>query len=138
MKFYYFVLIVVHGQIILSEIPLCVRKGIKVCCSGYIWNETTRICDECPPGYSGTDCEFMCYPPYYGARCLQTCQCPRDLCDAVSGCKTTSTTGMSGNNAKTVTTRYRQKDFNGDILYEGTPALPKCIGGNENKLFCLD
>lgn len=36
--------------------------------------------------------------------------------------------GMSGNNAKTVTTRYRQKDFNGDILYEGTPALPKCIG----------
>ena len=34
---------------------------------------------------------------------------------------------MSGNKAKTVTTRYRQKDLNGDILYEGTPALPTCI-----------
>ena len=35
---------------------------------------------------------------------------------------------MSGNKAKTVTTRYRQKDLNVDILYEGTPALPTCIG----------
>ena len=34
---------------------------------------------------------------------------------------------MFGNKAKTVTTRYRQKDLNGDILYEGTPALPTCI-----------
>lgn len=36
--------------------------------------------------------------------------------------------GMFGNKAKTVTTRYRQKDLNGDILYEGTPPLPTCIG----------
>ena len=36
--------------------------------------------------------------------------------------------GMSKNNAKTVTTRYRQKDLTGDILYERTPALPTCIG----------
>ena len=48
---------------------------------------------ECPPGYTGTDCKFQCYPPYYGAGCLQKCHCPMDLCDAVSGCKITSTTG---------------------------------------------
>ena len=36
--------------------------------------------------------------------------------------------GLSGNKAKTVTTRYRQKDLNVDILYERTPALPTCIG----------
>ena len=53
---------------------------------------------ECPPGYSGTDCKFMCYHPYYGAGCLQTCQCPMDLCDAVFGCNITSTTGKMFDN----------------------------------------
>ena len=48
---------------------------------------------ECPPGYRGIDCKFPCYPPYYGAHCRQMCQCSMDLCDAVSGCKITSTTG---------------------------------------------
>ena len=35
---------------------------------------------------------------------------------------------MSGNKAKIMTTRNRQKQLNGDILYAGTPALPTCIG----------
>ena len=54
--------------------------------------------------------------------------------------------GMSGNKAKTVTTRYRQKDLNGDILYEGTTALPTCKGKSFicivfthiNHDFCID
>ena len=36
--------------------------------------------------------------------------------------------GMSVNKAKPVTTTYRQKDLNGDILHKGAPALPACIG----------
>lgn len=53
---------------------------------------------------------------------------------------------MSGNKAKTMTTRYRRKDLNGDILYEGTTALPTCIGisficivyTRINHDFCID
>ena len=48
---------------------------------------------ECPPGYRGTNCTFMCYPPYYGAGCRQLCQCRIDMCDVVSGCKMPRSTG---------------------------------------------
>lgn len=48
---------------------------------------------ECPPGYGGFDCKFPCYPPFYGAGCLQKCHCPMDLCDVVSGCTLSSTIG---------------------------------------------
>nr|XP_022337134.1 uncharacterized protein LOC111133236 [Crassostrea virginica] len=129
MKLYYIVVIIfLYGQVKSAEKNRCDRKGKKICCSGYWWNKTEGICEECPPGYSGTDCEFMCYPPYYGARCLQTCHCPMDLCDAVSGCKITSTTNKLGNEKQPSTTAYRNKDISNEAKNERKPAVLTCIG----------
>nr|XP_022345819.1 protein draper-like [Crassostrea virginica] len=126
MKLYCFVVIIsFYGQMILSENNLCFRKGKKICCSGYRWSENKRQCEECPPGYSGTDCELMCYPPFYGAGCRQTCRCPMELCDAVSGCKIISTTVLQSTDheitEKRVTTpEYRQGDNNETTQVDGS------------------
>lgn len=71
----------------------CLQNGIDVCCSGYILNKTSGQCDKCPPGYTGMDCAYRCHYPTYGDDCFMGCDCSADLCDFVSGCKDTSTTG---------------------------------------------
>nr|XP_022341303.1 uncharacterized protein LOC111135482 [Crassostrea virginica] len=69
----------------------CYRNGTEVCCSGYIWNQTTGLCDKCPAGYTGQSCFYKCHYPSYGQECDESCDCPTELCDYLFGCPTIST-----------------------------------------------
>ena len=42
---------------------------------------------ECKPGYAGPNCSFNCPHPTYGDGCQGTCECSKDECDSVTGCK---------------------------------------------------
>ena len=42
---------------------------------------------ECKPGYAGPNCSFNCPHPLYGDGCQGTCECSKDECDSVTGCK---------------------------------------------------
>lgn len=59
-----------------------------------------ELITECPPGYTGPDCFYTCIYPYYGEDCFMRCDCSPEMCDFVSGCKLTTTTGQ-----------YSQKSF---------------------------
>ncbi|XP_062610592.1 uncharacterized protein LOC134272360, partial [Saccostrea cucullata] len=48
----------------------------------------------CPNGYFGFSCEKACPYPYYGEKCLHTCQCSRLACNISYGC--TRFTGYTG------------------------------------------
>uniref|UniRef100_A0A8W8J330 Uncharacterized protein n=1 Tax=Magallana gigas TaxID=29159 RepID=A0A8W8J330_MAGGI len=74
---------------------ICDENGMDVCCSGYIFNKTSGLCDKCPPGYTGYNCNYVCLYPYYGEDCFMKCECTAEMCDFVSGCNATSTTATS-------------------------------------------
>ena len=42
---------------------------------------------ECKPGYAGPNCSFNCPHPTYGDGCQGICECSKDECDSVTGCK---------------------------------------------------
>ena len=42
---------------------------------------------ECKPGYAGPNCSFNCPYPLYGDGCQGECECSKDECDYVTGCK---------------------------------------------------
>lgn len=50
---------------------------------------------ECPPGYTGSGCIYVCHYPYYGMDCYLQCRCSVENCDFVSGCEDSSLTGKS-------------------------------------------
>lgn len=87
---------------------MCGENEKNVCCSGYKLNNTSGLCDKCPPGYTGHSCYYRCIYPYYGEDCLMKCDksCSADLCDFVSGCKLTTTTVNPRTSYKT--TRLRK------------------------------
>nr|XP_022321450.1 uncharacterized protein LOC111123429 isoform X2 [Crassostrea virginica] len=62
------------------------KNGKKECRSGYKWNETLRLCQRCPLGYTGPECTFQCRFPSYGLDCFNTCDCSWDVCNFMFGC----------------------------------------------------
>nr|XP_034300307.1 uncharacterized protein LOC105330133 [Crassostrea gigas] len=49
-------------------------------------------CTPCLNGYYGPNCSHMCSYPKFGRRCLDgPCQCPKENCDARTGCRQSNT-----------------------------------------------
>ncbi|XP_048752489.1 cell death abnormality protein 1-like isoform X2 [Ostrea edulis] len=44
-------------------------------------------CEECPLGTHGVNCSSECPPGYYGLFCLEKCNCSKDKCNSVEGCR---------------------------------------------------
>lgn len=67
----------------------CINKtGIvsSLCCADFYLKEGE--CTPCLNGYYGPNCIYMCPYPYFGRRCLEgPCQCPKENCDAETGCR---------------------------------------------------
>lgn len=47
----------------------------------------------CLLGYTGRECSFQCQYPSYGQDCYNTCDCLKESCDFMFGCKHASDTG---------------------------------------------
>ncbi|XP_056015194.1 uncharacterized protein LOC130052935 [Ostrea edulis] len=70
---------------------LCQGVREHVCCAGYLWNITTKTCQECSPGLYGIRCSLQCQYPSYGKACQETCLCESTFCHHITGCiRTTS------------------------------------------------
>nr|XP_022291658.1 uncharacterized protein LOC111102985 isoform X1 [Crassostrea virginica] len=65
---------------------ICKPDVDDLCCSGYIWNNSSGRCER----YNGPQCAYPCPHPYYGENCLYKCNCTEEHCDFVLGCKPTS------------------------------------------------
>ncbi|XP_078316188.1 uncharacterized protein LOC144620185 isoform X2 [Crassostrea virginica] len=61
----------------------CIGK----CCEGYRWDVNREKCEKCKPGYIGPSCSIKCPHPAYGDACQGICNCSKDECDFVTGCK---------------------------------------------------
>ncbi|XP_062599000.1 platelet endothelial aggregation receptor 1-like [Saccostrea cucullata] len=78
------------------------ERGYMGCCSGYIWNERDRVCQECGVGYTGDNCSFTCPYPLYGKKCWNTCHCDNVTCLPTIGCiSTTEQLPKSSSESKT-------------------------------------
>ncbi|XP_078325884.1 uncharacterized protein LOC111102978 isoform X1 [Crassostrea virginica] len=77
------------GKLLQAE--RCDQNGEVKCCSGYKWNNRTRHCEKCSPGYTGPECAYSCIYPYYGEDCFKECDCQIKLCDHQLGCNTSFT-----------------------------------------------
>ncbi|XP_078312834.1 uncharacterized protein LOC144619271 [Crassostrea virginica] len=56
------------------------------CCEFTKWDPEESKCVECKAGYYWTNCNRTCPYPYYGGRCLQTCNCSEEVCNFITGC----------------------------------------------------
>ncbi|XP_078316133.1 uncharacterized protein LOC144620160 isoform X3 [Crassostrea virginica] len=65
-------------------------SGNRKCCEGYRWDVNREKCEKCKPGYIGPSCSRKCPQPAYGDACQGICNCSKDECDFVLGCKPTS------------------------------------------------
>lgn len=66
--------------------PLYEHFCFKICLSVFLF-----VCNfiACPRGYFGLDCSYLCPYPTYGRRCLDgKCSCPKEYCNAKTGCGT--------------------------------------------------
>ncbi|XP_052680454.1 uncharacterized protein LOC128161252 [Crassostrea angulata] len=57
-----------------------------------VWNETSKNCSGCKPGYYGSYCSQSCKYPSFGAGCQQRCTCREEQCDFSNGCSNKTTT----------------------------------------------
>ncbi|XP_078336136.1 uncharacterized protein LOC111137598 isoform X4 [Crassostrea virginica] len=59
------------------------RDGTMTCCTSYYQTQ-----DGCLPciGAIGPNCSISCPPNYFGAKCMDRCQCSTDECDKELGC----------------------------------------------------
>ncbi|KAK3088096.1 hypothetical protein FSP39_014627 [Pinctada imbricata] len=73
----------------LTGANICQTDNGPACC--YNTYEVDGRCVECPPGYYGLNCKTRCKAGFYGQSCRSWCNCENQYCDAVSGCKTTTT-----------------------------------------------
>lgn len=66
----------------------CLKLGISTqCCADFYMKG--KKCIPCPKGYFGLNCSYMCPYPTYGRRCLDgKCTCPKEYCNANTGCGT--------------------------------------------------
>lgn len=48
------------------------------------------IFKACKSGYTGINCEIKCFFPLYGDDCQSTCNCTKDECDPIHGCRNLS------------------------------------------------
>ncbi|XP_078326573.1 uncharacterized protein LOC111105254 isoform X2 [Crassostrea virginica] len=60
--------------------------GPVVCCSGYVWVDSSKSCEPCAVGFFGPKCALSCGYPSYGEDCQSTCHCSKELCHHVLGC----------------------------------------------------
>nr|XP_022294048.1 scavenger receptor class F member 1-like [Crassostrea virginica] len=60
--------------------------GPVVCCSGYVWVDSSKSCEPCAVGFFGPKCAISCGYPTYGEDCQSTCLCSKELCHFVLGC----------------------------------------------------
>uniref|UniRef100_K1PXY9 Uncharacterized protein n=1 Tax=Magallana gigas TaxID=29159 RepID=K1PXY9_MAGGI len=66
----------------------CLKLGISTqCCADFYMKG--KKCIPRPKGYFGLNCSYMCPYPTYGRRCLDgKCTCPKEYCNANTGCGT--------------------------------------------------
>nr|XP_022294047.1 protein draper-like isoform X2 [Crassostrea virginica] len=60
--------------------------GPVVCCSGYVWVDSSKSCEPCAVGFFGPQCAMSCGYPSYGKDCQSTCFCSNEMCHHVKGC----------------------------------------------------
>lgn len=65
---------------------ICKGFDGNFCCIGFSWNNSTAMCEKCPIGSFGKDCEKKCSYPFYGEDCQSTCNCSKDKCHFSRGC----------------------------------------------------
>nr|XP_022295137.1 multiple epidermal growth factor-like domains protein 11 [Crassostrea virginica] len=67
---------------------ICSGPGARpvVCCSGYVWVDSSKSCEPCAVGFFGPKCLLSCGYPSYGEECQSTCLCSNELCHHVLGC----------------------------------------------------
>ncbi|XP_062602584.1 multiple epidermal growth factor-like domains protein 10 [Saccostrea cucullata] len=57
------------------------------CCDGYMWDEDKHICEACNIGYFGSNCSEPCPSGIYGWNCQKRCNCSKETCSNVNGCR---------------------------------------------------
>ncbi|XP_056013530.1 multiple epidermal growth factor-like domains protein 10 [Ostrea edulis] len=56
---------------------------------------STKTLKACCSGYTGSDCELPCRYPSYGVGCQLQCECEKNVCHHIKGCKTYSQSRQS-------------------------------------------
>ncbi|XP_062615261.1 scavenger receptor class F member 1-like [Saccostrea cucullata] len=90
------------------------------CCTGFMWNDDSKSCEQCSPGYVGINCSDPCLYPNYGIECQMLCTCSQPACNPSFGCDDTSpkignTVGISDISKTTKQTTDRVIDLNGSL-----------------------
>ncbi|XP_048779339.2 uncharacterized protein LOC125682786 [Ostrea edulis] len=95
MKFwlYLFKYLSIYGRIVviismIKTLNSCVvrsdtNRSIQ-CCYNFV--EVNGVCENCIPGYFGSNCKTRCSGLSYGSLCSLTCDCSVLDCDYVYGC----------------------------------------------------
>ncbi|XP_078318017.1 uncharacterized protein LOC111102783 [Crassostrea virginica] len=65
----------------------------------------------CKDGYYGLKCRLRCPFPHFGEGCVLACNCSKELCHHVHGCKTTQGPG----NHNTLNQTYRYSPLKEDL-----------------------
>lgn len=104
------------------------------CCADFYIKDGK--CTPCLSGYYGPNCVFTCPYPSFGRRCLEgKCQCPRENCDPVTGCRSGESTRK--NNYGSILERNTSKGYvaevNSPTTEENLQSNKKIEGTNESK-----
>ncbi|XP_078334329.1 uncharacterized protein LOC144625834 isoform X2 [Crassostrea virginica] len=67
----------------------CNKNSCDVSTGCRTWT-TTKLQEECSPGYFGHHCRAKCMCPYYGVDCESQCNCSEHQCNATTGCSTST------------------------------------------------
>ncbi|XP_078314236.1 uncharacterized protein LOC111103454 [Crassostrea virginica] len=111
---------------VLTDTNLCMRDDVLVCCPGFVFNSIENRCTPCEDGYFGFNCRDRCPAPYFGKGCALQCDCSKEQCHHVYGCRMLhehedDTTTLSKNLTESNTT----KDTNGTEFHQQTIGISK-------------
>eukprot|EP00105_Crassostrea_gigas_P029881 XP_011451957.1 PREDICTED: uncharacterized protein LOC105345517 [Crassostrea gigas] len=101
-------------------------QGTTTCCSGSFWSEEKSACEKCPLGYHSFNCSEICKFPTFGDDCQHICNCSKDLCSHINGCKISN--GIFNSSITSMVNRTSEK------MYQTTQLLTEKVSSDGKPL----
>ncbi|XP_078337208.1 uncharacterized protein LOC111133864 isoform X5 [Crassostrea virginica] len=111
----------------------CCENSIKgsctKCCPNY--HMVNDICEDCPKGTRSDNCSKPCPRLRFGRKCLQTCSCDENMCDAVTGCNDSM---ITHNSLSTRNAHYKNAQTTASSMVQEIYQFNQRVAGrNEDK-----